>query len=277
MKNSKQKDSKKKQSVPDNPSLNKLDVLFASGKKNILNIYCTAGFPQLEDTGTVMLALQEHGADIIELGIPYSDPIADGPVIQQSNMQAIENGITINKIFDQLKQIKNRLTVPVILMGYLNPVMQYGFENFCRDASAMNVAGIILPDMPAYEYEAFYQPVFEKYGLHFIFLISPQTSIKRIHQADELSKGFLYAVSSASTTGGASDLSLQQDYFSRLKNMKIKNPLLIGFGIKDKQSFEFASNYAAGAIIGSAYIKALANTSDIDGDTARFISDIKKV
>lgn len=260
-----------------NSSLNKLDVLFASRKKSILNIYCTAGFPKLDDTGTVMLALQDSGADIIELGMPYSDPIADGPVIQQSNMQAIENGIDIHKIFAQLNEIKQQLTVPVILMGYLNPVMQYGVENFCRDAAAAGVAGIILPDMPLYEYENVYEPVFAKYGLHFIFLVSPQTSEKRIRLADKLSKGFLYAVSSASTTGGLSDIGLQKEYFARLKNMKLKNPLLIGFGIKDKQSFDFACQYAAGAIIGSAFIKALAHTQDIRQETAHFVQHIKNL
>lgn len=257
-------------------SLNKLDVLFASGKENILNIYCTAGFPQLEDTAKVMLALQHNGADIIELGIPYSDPIADGPVIQQSNMQAIENGIGIRKIFEQLTEIKEQLTVPVILMGYLNPVMQYGIENFCRDAAAVGVAGIILPDMPLYEFETIYQPLFAKYGLHFIFLISPQTSEKRIRLADKLSKGFIYAVSSSATTGTDSDNSHQEAYFSRLRDMKLSNPLLIGFGIKDKETFDFACQYAAGAIIGSAFIKALAGTEDISGTTARFIQQIKR-
>ncbi len=258
-------------------SLNKLDVLFASGKKNILNIYCTAGFPQLEDTGKVMLALQENGADIIELGIPYSDPIADGPVIQQSNMQAIENGIGIGKIFEQLHHIKDRLTVPVILMGYLNPVMQYGIENFCRDAATMGIAGIILPDMPLYEYEKIYQPIFAKYGLHFIFLISPQTSEKRIRLADKLSKGFIYAVSSSATTGTDADMSHQEAYFNRIKDMKLTNPVLIGFGIKDKETFDFACRFAAGAIIGSAYIKALAGTDNIHETTAHFIGQIKNL
>ncbi len=271
------KQKTKLQAVAVNNSLNKLDVLFASGKKNILNIYCTAGFPQLEDTGRVMLALQENGADIIELGIPYSDPIADGPVIQQSNMQAIENGIGIAKIFEQLKEIKDRLTVPVILMGYLNPVMQYGVENFCREAAAMGVAGIILPDMPLYEYEKFYQPIFAKFGLHFIFLISPQTSDKRIRLADKLSKGFIYAVSSSATTGTDADSSHQEAYFNHIQHMKLSNPVLIGFGIKDKETFDFACRYAAGAIIGSAYIKALAHSDNISETTAHFIGQIKNL
>lgn len=253
---------------------NKLDEMFTSGKKNILNIYCTAGYPELNSTATVLLALQEHGADIIELGIPYSDPIADGPVIQQSNMQALQNGISIKKIFLQLNEIKDQLKLPVILMGYLNPVMQYGLEEFCKDAAAAGVAGIILPDMPMYEYEHTYQSLFEKYGLHVIFLISPQTSEARIQQADKLSKGFIYAVSSSATTGKETDFKQQQSYFKKIKNRKFKNPVLIGFGIKDKVTFDMACKYAAGAIIGSAYIKALQNSKNIEETTAGFIKNI---
>jgi tryptophan synthase alpha chain len=254
--------------------MNKLDITFSSGKKNILNIYCTAGFPSLESTTEVMLSLQRHGADIIELGIPYSDPVADGPVIQQSNMQALSNGISIQKIFSQLAEIKDRLHVPVILMGYLNPVLQYGIENFCREAAAQGVAGIILPDLPMYEYEHLYKPMFKKYGLHIIFLISPQTSEERIRLADKQSNGFLYAVSSAATTGKETDFESQETYFKKIRDMKLKNPVLIGFGIKDRVTFNFASRYAAGAIIGSAYIKALEKTEDIDACTRTFIQNI---
>lgn len=257
--------------------MNKLDQTFSSGKKNILNIYCTAGFPQLESTATVMLALQESGADIIELGIPYSDPIADGPVIQQSNMQALHNGISIQKIFSQLNEIKAQLHIPVILMGYLNPVMQYGMEFFCKDAANAGVSGIILPDLPMYEYEQSYKALFEKYGLHHIFLISPQTSDERIKKADKLSKGFIYAVSSAATTGKETDFKHQEPYFKKIKKMKLKNPVLIGFGIKDSSTFEIACSYASGAIIGSAYIKALEKSENIKADTAHFIKNIRSV
>ena len=255
--------------------VNKLDILFTSNKNNILNMYCTAGYPRLDSTETVMLALQENGADIIELGIPYSDPIADGPVIQQSNMQALANGISIKKIFSQLQNLKERLHLPVILMGYLNPVMQYGIENFCRDAADAGVSGIILPDLPMYEFEHFYKTLFEKYGLHCIFLISPQTSAERIKKADQLSRGFLYAVSSSATTGKQTDFAAQESYFKKIKKMKLKNPVLIGFGIKDKETFDMACSYAAGAIIGSAYIKALENAEDLAGSTARFIQNIR--
>lgn len=255
--------------------MNKLDKTFAARKTNILNMYCTAGYPNLDSTETIMLALQENGADIIELGIPYSDPIADGPVIQQSNMQALANGISIKKIFSQLQNLKERLHIPVILMGYLNPVMQYGIENFCMDAAAAGVSGIILPDLPMYEFEHFYKAVFDKYGLYCIFLISPQTSVERIKKADELSRGFLYAVSSSATTGKQTDFTAQETYFKKIKNMRLKNPVLIGFGIKDKDTFNLASSYAAGAIIGSAYIKALENRGDIAESTARFIQNIR--
>jgi tryptophan synthase alpha chain len=254
---------------------NKLDTLFSTRQTNILNMYCTAGYPHLDSTEPVMLSLQESGADIIELGIPYSDPIADGPIIQQSNMQALANGISIKKIFSQLQNVKDQLHIPVILMGYLNPVMQYGIENFCTDAAAAGVSGIILPDLPMYEYEHFYKKVFEDNGLHCIFLISPQTSPERIKKADELSRGFLYAVSSSATTGKQTDFAAQESYFKKIKKMQLKNPVLIGFGIKDKSTFDMACEYASGAIIGSAYIKALENAEDIAGSTARFIQHIR--
>lgn len=256
--------------------MNKLDQTFSSGKKNILNIYCTAGYPKLESTVSIMLALQQHGADIIELGIPYSDPIADGPVIQQSNMQALANGISIKKIFSQLNAVKDQLHIPVILMGYLNPVMQYGLEKFCKDAAAAGVSAIILPDLPMNEFEYVYKSLFEKYGLHFIFLISPQTSNERILRADKLSNGFIYAVSSAATTGKDTNFANQEFYFKKIKKMQLKNPVLIGFGIKDSTTFNLACRYASGAIIGSAYIKALQSSNDIEETTALFLKAIRE-
>ena len=255
--------------------MNKLDELFAQKQINILNIFCTAGYPNRESITQVIPALQQHGADIIEIGIPYSDPIADGPVIQQSNMQALANGMTIQLLFEQLKQVKEQINTPVILMGYLNPVLQYGIDRFCKDAAATGISGIILPDLPMHEYEHFYKPVFEKYNLHFIFLVSPQTSEERIKKADKLSSGFLYAVSSSATTGNNNSFDDQEAYFKRLQAMKLKNPILIGFGIKDKHTFDTACKYAAGAIIGSAYIKAIAVSTNINSDTAAFINTIK--
>ena len=254
--------------------MNRLDTLFATKSNNILNIYCTAGFPKLDSTTDVMLALQQHGADIIELGIPYSDPVADGPVIQQSNMQALENGMTIEVLFAQLHSIKEQLHIPVILMGYINPVLQYGMENFCKAAAGCGVSGIILPDLPMYEFEKKYKILFEKYSLHAIFLISPLTSNERIKKADELSGGFIYAVSSSATTGSVNVTEDRSVYFTKIQNMQLRNPVLIGFGIKDKTSFDQAASHAAGAIIGTAFIQHIADAADINGATAAFISAI---
>jgi len=260
--------------------MNRLDKLFTQKNKNILNVYCTAGYPQLNATVEVLETLQQSGADIIELGIPYSDPIADGPVIQQSNMQALENGMNIHLLFEQLKNLRTSVQAPVILMGYLNPVMQFGIEKFCKAAAEVGVDGIILPDLPMYEFETQYQQFFVKNDLKFIFLVTPETSEERIRQIDKLSSGFLYAVSSSSTTGSSTkespvDTDSQEAYFTRLKAMNLINPILIGFGIKDKASFDAACRHANGAIIGSAYIKALKDATNISVATKDFINGIK--
>ena len=262
--------------------MNRLEKLFSQKNKNILNVYCTAGYPQLNSTLEVIEALQQSGVDIIELGIPYSDPIADGPVIQQSNMQALENGMTIPILFEQLKYRSNSPSgvggIPVILMGYMNPVLQFGIEKFCEAAASVGVDGIILPDLPMYEFETQYQRYFQKYDLKFIFLVTPETSEERIRQIDKLSSGFLYAVSSSSTTGSfqnTTDTHIQENYFSKLQQLNLTNPILVGFGIKDKASFDAACKYTNGAIIGSAYIKALHNTNDISVVTKNFINGIK--
>lgn len=255
--------------------MNSLDILFEKKPNNILNIYCTAGFPKLDSTTEVVLALQQHGADIIELGIPYSDPVADGPVIQQSNMQALNNGMTISLLFSQLAAVKDQLTIPVVLMGYINPVLQYGVEKFCADAAACGITALILPDLPMYEYEKKYRAVFNKYGLHVIFLISPVTTDERIKKADELSGGFLYAVSSSSTTGAVNANENKEKYFKKIQHMKLRNPVLIGFGIKDKTGFEEAAAYAAGGIIGTAFIQHILSAGDISQATAGFIAAIR--
>jgi tryptophan synthase alpha chain len=261
--------------------MNRLEKLFTEKTKNILNVYCTAGFPRLNSTLEVMEALQKSGADIIELGIPYSDPIADGPVIQQSNMQALENGMSIPVLFEQLKDIRNDVQIPIILMGYLNPVLQFGFERFCQAAAEVGVDGIILPDLPMYEFETQYQDSFLKYNLSFIFLVTPETGEERIKQIDRLGSGFIYAVSSSSTTGNlqspanSKSLEDQQAYLIKLQAMHLTNPILVGFGIKDKSSFAAACKYTNGAIIGSAYIKALENITDINNTTKDFINRIK--
>jgi tryptophan synthase alpha chain len=254
---------------------NKLTALFKTKNKNLLNVYFTAGFPKKESTTNVLLALQKSGADMIEVGMPYSDPIADGPVIQDSNMIAIANGMTIELLFKQLKAVKKDIHVPLILMGYLNPVMQYGIEKFCADAAAAGIAGLILPDLPMYEYEHIYKKYFTHNKLSLIFLITPQTSNERILKADALSSGFLYAVSSNSVTGSTLSNEGQNEYFVKLAAMKLKNSLMIGFGINSKETFDNACKYAAGAIVGSAFIKALSKTKNIESATKAFIKTIR--
>ncbi len=254
--------------------MTRIGELFKRKKANILNVYCTAGFPQLDSLSTVMHALQDNGADMIEVGMPYSDPIADGAVIQQSNAVALHNGITITEIFRQLKVIRDEVNVPVILMGYLNPVLQYGFERFCADAKSCNIDGLILPDLPIHEFKTIYQPIIKKYSLDFIFLVTPETPVKRIKLLDKLSTGFIYAVSSSSTTGQNISLHNQETYFKSLQNLKLKNPVLVGFGIKDKPTFQSACKFTNGAIIGSAYIKALQNENDINLATKKFLNEI---
>lgn len=259
--------------------MSRIQELFKKKKDHVLNIYCTAGYPQLDSTLQVMQTLQDNGADLIELGMPYSDPLADGPVIQASSTIALANGMTIKKLFEQLKNMRQgdgvrNITVPVILMGYMNPVLQYGFENFCKDAAAVGVDGLILPDLPEYEFQTTYGPVIKKYGLDFIFLVTPETSEERIKRLDALSTGFLYAVSSSSTTGRDKDMSGVSSYLQRLKDMQLNNPVLVGFGIKDKASFEAASKYAHGAIIGTAFIKALENQSNVPQAVKEFMSTV---
>jgi tryptophan synthase alpha chain len=237
--------------------MSRIKELFARKSKNVLNIYCTAGYPKLDSTMEVMKALQDNGADLIELGMPYSDPLADGPVIQASSGKALANGMTVAALFGQLQGFRSTIRVPVLLMGYMNPVLQYGFDRFCAAAAAAGVDGLILPDLPIYEFETEYGPVIRKYGLDFIFLVTPETSEDRIRKVDSLSDAFLYAVSSSSTTGKDKDLNDQQAYFERLERMKLRNSVLVGFGIRDRASFEAACRHANGAIIGTAYIKAL--------------------
>ena len=255
--------------------MSRLQKLFQQqGKKKVLNVYCTAGFPELESTLEVMQALQAHGASIIELGIPYSDPLADGPVIQASGSRALDNGMSIARLFEQLKDFRNTVHVPVVLMGYLNPVLQYGFERFCADAARVGIDGLILPDLPLYEFETVYGSIIKKHGLDFIFLVTPETSEERIRKVDALSSGFVYAVSSSTTTGGDKDFAPIESYLQKLQQMQLRNPILVGFGIKDKQSFDAASQYAAGGIIGSAYIKALQQGGTINEATKEFLNRI---
>ncbi len=240
-----------------------------------MNVYCTAGFPRLESTLEVMQSLQKNGVDIIELGMPYSDPLADGPVIQESSTVALKNGLTIPKLFEQLKDFRKEINIPVLLMGYMNPVLQYGFENFCAAAANLGIDGLIIPDLPEYEFKMEYGEIIRKYNLDFIFLVTPETSESRVKELDRLSSGFLYAVSSSSTTGKETNMEEVDNYMLRLKNYDLRNPLLVGFGIKDKKSFNSACKHASGAIIGSAYIKALSSNGNIDNLTSQFLGSIK--
>ena len=255
--------------------MSRIQELFKRKQRKVLNVYCTAGYPQLTSTLDVMKALQESGADLIELGMPYSDPLADGPVIQASSAVALANGMTLTKLFEQLKDFRKDIQVPVVLMGYLNPVLQYGFERFCADAVAVGIDGLIIPDIPVYEFETEYRAITEKYGLDFIFLITPETPEQRIRKIDSLSSGFLYAVSSSSITGSDKDFGAVEAYLQRLEGMGLTNPILVGFGIRDKATFDTASKYTAGAIIGSAYIKALQKSNDIKKETREFLEGVK--
>jgi len=254
--------------------MSRLQAFFANKKERVLNVYFTAGYPQLDSTATIIQSLQNNGADIIELGMPYSDPLADGPVIQESGNIALQNGMTIAVLFEQLKALKGQINIPIILMGYMNPVLQYGFENFCAEASAVGVDGLILPDLPEYEFEMEYGAIIKKYGLDFIFLVTPETSTERIQQLDNLSTGFLYAVSSSATTGKDKDFNSVEKYLEQLQSMQLKNPVLVGFGIKDRNTFESACKYANGAIIGTAFIKALEGTTNIEATVKQFISAV---
>jgi tryptophan synthase alpha chain len=254
--------------------MSRIKQLFANKPTRVLNVYCTAGYPSLDSTLEVMEALQEYGADLIELGMPYSDPLADGPVIQASSSVALENGMSMTVLFQQLQGMRDRIKVPVILMGYMNPVLQYGFEKFCRDAAAAGIDGLILPDLPEYEFETEYGPVIRQYGLDFIFLVTPETSEERVRHLDQLSGGFLYAVSSSSTTGSQKNMGNVNAYLEKLRHYQLQNPVLVGFGIKDRSDFEAACTYAEGAIIGSAFIRALEGTTDIRKTTQAFLQQV---
>lgn len=258
---------------------NRITELFAKqipGSGGLLNVYFTAGFPKLDDTRKILSALQHSGADLVEIGMPYSDPVADGETIQASNQKALENGMTVSLLLSQLKNMREEVTLPVLLMGYFNPIVQYGVEKFCKEASEAGVDGLILPDLPLEEFKEHYKDLFDKYNLLNIFLITPQTKPDRIRQIDEAGSGFIYMVSSASVTGAKTGVSDQMEaYFERVNDMGLTNPRLIGFGIKDRESFQKASLYASGAIIGSAFIRILENSTDLHKDINSFISSIK--
>ena len=256
--------------------MNRINYLFEKKKENILSVYFTAGYPKLEDTLPTLLSLQTNGVDLVEIGIPFSDPMADGIVIQNSSQIALQNGMSIRKLFDQLTAVRAQVHIPLIMMGYLNPVMQFGFENFCKECSRVGVDGMIIPDLPLSDFLAEYKEIALRYRLEFIFLITPETSEERIRLIDSHTNGFIYMVSSAATTGTQTSFDNKTDYFNRINAMNLKNPRLIGFGISNKSTREMVCKYSSGAIIGSAFIKALQETQDVEKGVKLLLDKLEK-
>jgi tryptophan synthase alpha chain len=255
--------------------MNRINKLFNEKPGNILSIYFTAGYPTLNDTVNTITELENNGVDLIEIGIPFSDPVADGPVIQESSSIALKNGMNLKLLFLQLKDIRRSVSLPLIMMGYINPVYQMGMENFLRQCADAGIDGVIIPDLPVEEYLAQYENLFKKYNIHFICLITPQSPEERIRFIDSISDGFIYMVSSSSTTGGKNSFDENQlAYFKRVKSMNLKNPLLAGFGISNAYTFNTACEYANGAIIGSAFIKAMGSNGVIEDKIKSFISPL---
>lgn len=254
--------------------MKRIEDLFKKKPTGVLNVYCTAGYPTLESTIPMMEAIQAGGADLIEIGMPYSDPLADGHVIQSSSAIALQNGMTIDYLFQQLQGFRKSIQLPVVLMGYMNPVLQYGFEKFCAKALEVGIDGLILPDLPIVEFESKYAAFIKHYNLDFVFLVTPETSENRVRQLDQQSSGFLYAVSSSSTTGNEKDFDKVVEYLNRLKSYQLKNPFLVGFGIKDKMTFDVVRPHANGAIIGSAFIKAIADSNDAVKTAKEFVKGV---
>jgi tryptophan synthase alpha chain len=240
-----------------NKKMNRIHQALQQDKK-LLSIYFTAGYPQLNDTVTIIKELEKNGVNMIEIGLPFSDPLADGPTIQESSTIAIGNGMTTQLLFDQLKDIRKSVQIPLLIMGYFNPMMQFGMEKFCQKCAEIGIDGLIIPDLPLAIYESEYKALFERYGLYNIFLITPQTSNERIQQVDAITNSFIYMVSSAAVTGSQSGFATEQfAYFKRISDLKLKNPQIVGFGIKDQVTFIQATTYQKGAIIGSAFIQFL--------------------
>jgi tryptophan synthase alpha chain len=239
--------------------MNRINIKLQEDKK-LLSIYFTAGFPELNDTVSIIEELEKNGVDMIEIGLPFSDPLADGPTIQESSTQAIASGMTTSLLFDQLANIRSTVKVPLIIMGYFNPMMQFGMERFCLKCAEVGIDGLIIPDLPLHVYETEYKTIFEKYGLKNVFLVTPQTSKERIEQIDAISDSFIYMVSSAAVTGSQSGFGSEQThYFKRIADLRLKNPQIVGFGIKDNETFDQATKHQKGAIIGSAFITYLKN------------------
>ena len=254
--------------------MNKINQIFAQrGDKKLLSLYFCAGCPTLEGTGDVILAMQRRGIAMIEVGIPFSDPLADGPVIQSAATQAIKNGMTLKKLFAQLAEIKDQVQIPLVLMGYLNPIMHYGIEEFCKSCVESGVSGAIIPDLPFADYQNIVKPIADKYDLRIIMLITPETSEERIRFIDDNTDGFIYMVSSAAITGAQKSFDEQkQEYFRRINAMNLRNPRMIGFGISNAQTLKAALNNAAGAIIGSKFVTLL---SEAEGDAEKALDNLR--
>lgn len=256
--------------------MNRINQLFQQKKSRVLSVYFTAGYPELEDTLPVLRALQSNGVDLVEIGVPFSDPMADGVVIQDSSHVALKNGMSIRKLFEQLTEVRKEIQIPLVMMGYLNPIMQFGFEAFCRECSRVGVDGMIIPDLPMSDFLSEYKLIAEKYGLQFIFLITPETSEERILEIDKHTDGFIYMVSSAAVTGTQTSFDSRKAYFDRINKMNLKNPRLIGFGVSNKATLDAAFEFAHGAIIGSAFIKALQEGADVEQSVKLLLSKLKK-
>jgi tryptophan synthase alpha chain len=256
-------------------SMNRLNQLFETKKNNLLSVYFTAGYPELNTTLDIAEGLEKAGVDFLEIGFPYSDPVADGPTIQHSSQQALDNGMNLNLLFEQLADLRKRVSLPVLLMGYANPMVQYGVENFCAKAAEVGVDGVIVPDLPIYEYETLYKDCFARHNISNIFLVTPQTAEARIRKIDDLSNSFIYLLSSASITGGSLELSeATETYFKRIKDLQLKNPTVIGFGIAGSAAFQKATAYANGAIVGSAFVKFLATENYLE-KIPEFVNSIR--
>ncbi len=254
---------------------NRINILFTQKEKNILSIYFTAGYPGLNDTEEIIIELEKSGVDLIEIGIPFSDPTADGPIIQQSSHTALENGMSLGLLFEQLKNIREKVNIPLVLMGYFNPVLQYGVKSFCEKCREVGIDGVILPDLPVNEFQENYQEFFTQANLHNILLITPQTSVSRVQEIDSLSTGFIYMVSSSSTTGiKQSAEEFQNDYFEKINKLNLQTPRMIGFGISDYATFTNACNYASGAIIGTAFINSFSKKETIEQSISKFVQSI---
>ncbi len=265
------------QQKTDKKTGNRINQLFREKNRDILSVYFTAGYPELNDTVKIIRELEKNGVDLIEIGIPFSDPTADGPTIQKTSETALKNGMNLKLLFKQLENIRSSVNIPLLLMGYINPVLQMGMEEFCHNCRKTGIDGLILPDLPLDEYEWHYEKIIRKNHLKNILLITPQTPPERIRKIDEASGGFIYMVSSASTTGeGKKVADFNREYFERISRMELKNPRLVGFGISDHSTFSNACKYAHGAIIGSAFVKSLSTDTDLKQGIRNFVRKIRQ-